>query len=616
MKKSVLAVILALALLLTACAMSGGNDTISANRTEEDTTQSEQGGNTSAEDQMQNDQTETTSSPEPQNGSEDYFSNRDLEGSYDEDNAALVALSGSSASCNSNAVQVDGAAVTITDEGTYILSGTLDDGMIIVDAAKDDKVQLVLNGVSINSETSAPLYVLQADKVFLTLAPGTENTLSNGGSFEAIDENSIDAVVFSKEDLTLNGSGSLTINSPAGHGVVSKDELTITGGTYEVNTASHGLTGKDCVCIAGGSFTIASGKDGIQADNDEDETLGFVWIEGGSFDITAEGDGISASSTVDIFDGSFILLSGGGSANGAQHTSDNWGNMGGGRGGKSSGGYTGTSSTVTTTEEDSTSIKGIKASGDLCIYGGTFEIDSADDAIHSNGNVTVNGGSFTIATGDDGFRADGNLTVNAGTVTVTESYEGLEGLSVEVNGGDINMVCSDDGINAAGGADQSGFGGMRGGDMFGGSNGNSDSYIHISGGTVYINASGDGIDSNGTLTISGGYTTVCGPTQGDTAVLDYETTGTITGGTFIGTGSSMMARTFSSAENVGLIPVSVGSQSAGSRITLVDSSGNTIIDYTPALDFAIVILASPDITSGETYTLNIGSQSADIQAQG
>ena len=623
MKKSLLAVILTLTLLLTACSVPGGNDTVTTDGAAADTTRSE---DPSAE--REDELTETTSAPEIQNapvsGSEEYFSDRDLEGTYEEDGAAFIALSGSTASCTSNAVQIDGSTVTITDEGTYILSGTLDDGMIIVNADKKDKTQIVLNGVSITSTVFAPIYVLQADKVFITTAPGTENTLSNGGSFEAIDENNIDAALFSKEDLTLNGSGSLTINSPAGHGVVSKDELTIAGGAYEINTASHGLCGKDNVCIAGGDLTIAAGKDGIQADNDEDATLGFVWIEGGTFNITSEGDGISASSTVDILDGSFTILTGGGSANAAQQTSENWGGFmggggpvgGGGRGSK--GGYTGTSFTTatTTTENDSTSIKGIKSGGDLRIWGGTFDMDCADDAIHSNANAVVAGGSFTIATGDDGFHAEENLTVSNGTINITESYEGLEGLGIDVSGGDIKIVSTDDGINAAGGTDQSGFGGMRGGDKFGGmSSGSSDSYIHISGGSIYMNASGDGIDSNGTLMISGGYTTVCGPTQGDTAVLDYEISGTITGGTFIGTGSYMMAQTFSSAENQGVIPVSVGSQSAGTRITLVDSNGNTLLSTAPELDFAIAILSSPDIVSGETYTLNIGSQSADIQAQ-
>lgn len=629
MKRSLLAVILAFALILAACSAPSSDVTVGTASV--DSTKGGQSESTSAKTDQEDSRSETTEPSAGQNtpvtGSEDYFSDRDLEGTYDEAGAAFITLEGSTASCDSDAVQIEGSVVTITDEGTYILSGTLSDGMIIVNAAKEDKTQLVLNGADIHSETSAAIYVLQADKVFVTLAPGTENTLSNGGSFEAIDENNIDAALFSKEDLTLNGSGSLTIQSPAGHGVVSKDELTVAGGVYTITTAEHGLNGKDNVCIAGGSLTIASGKDGIQADNDEDTSLGFVWIEGGSFDITAEGDGISASSTVDILDGSFTLLTGGGSVNGAQHTSDNWGNMGGGmggggpmgggRGGK--GGYTGTSfTTATTTTEDSTSIKGIKAAGDLRIYGGSFSLDCADDAVHSNANVTVSGGSFTIATGDDGFHADENLTINAGTIAVTESYEGLEGLSVDVNGGDIKLTCTDDGINAAGGTDQSGFGGMRGGDMFGGMGGssaNSDSYIHISGGTIFMNASGDGIDSNGTLTISGGFTTVCGPTQGDTSVLDFETIGTICGGTFLGSGAYSMAQTFNSVQNQGVIPVSVGNQSAGTEVKLTDTDGNTVLSFAPNLDFAIVILSSPDIVSGGTYTLQIGSQSADIQAQ-
>ena len=623
MKKAFLALFLALALLLTACAgPEGGSISLSFDTTAEATEARQTDGTAdTAPDAM-----EQTSAPTAQDStvtveSNDYFTDRDLSGTYDESEAAFITLSGSSAACGSDAVSIQGSTVTVTDKGIYILSGSLDDGMVIVDTDKNSKVQLVLSGVSITSAASAPIYVRQADKVFVTLASGTENTLINGGSFDNIDDNNIDSVIFSKDDLTLNGAGSLTIQSPAGHGVVSKDELTVAGGSYTITTASHGLNGKDNVCIAGGNITIASGKDGIQADNDDDDSLGFVRIEGGNFDITAEGDGISASSAVDILNGSFTLLTGGGSVNGAQQTSGNWGNMGGGMGGPmggggrgGKGGYTGTSFTTTTTE-DSTSIKGIKAGTDLRIYGGSFVLDCADDAIHSNANVAVNGGSFTVATGDDGFHADENLTINAGTIAVTESYEGLEGQTVDINGGDIKLVCMDDGINAAGGADQSGFGGMRGGDMFGGMGGGaSDGYINITGGTIYMNASGDGIDANGTLAISGGHTTVCGPTQGDTAVLDFDISAAITGGTFIGTGSSMMAQTFTQTDGIGVLPLRVGNQSAGSRIVLTDSNGNVIIDYTPELNFAIVILASPDITPGETYDLAIGSQSAEVQA--
>lgn len=261
----------------------------------------------------------------------EYFSDRDFEVGYDESESAHITLSGDSASCDSNAVQIDGTTITITDEGTYILSGTLDDGMIIVDSSKDDKTQLVLDGVTIHSETCAPIYILQSDKVFITTATDSVNTLSNGGTFTAIDENNIDAVIFSKEDLTLNGSGSLTIESPAGHGIVSKDSLTITSGRYEITSASHALAGKDDVCIANASFTITSGKDGIHAENADDETLGYVYIQSGTFDISAEGDGISAASTLQIEDGSFNILSGGGSVNAEKQTSDSWGGLHGRR---------------------------------------------------------------------------------------------------------------------------------------------------------------------------------------------------------------------------------------------------------------------------------------------
>ncbi len=549
------------------------------------------------------------------------FTGRDQAGTYEESKAAHIRLNGTSVFCDSNAVIIDGTTVTVTDEGTYILSGTLDDGMVIVDTDKANKVQIVLDNAHITSSDCAPIYVRQADKVFITLADGTENRLANGGVFEAIDENNIDAVIFSREDLTLNGSGSLAVESPAGHGIVSKDELTVTGGSYTVTTASHGLNGKDNVCISGGTFTVAAGKDGIQADNADDTALGFVYITGGSFHIRAEGDGISASGTLQIDSGSFDIVSGGGSINGASHSSNNWGGFGGGPGGMGGGRPGGRSSDTSTTEtDDSTSMKGIKADGDLAINGGSFTMDCADDAIHSNTNATVTGGTFTIATGDDGFHAEENLTVSGGSITVTESYEGLEALHILVSGGDIHLVTTDDGLNAAGGTDQSGMGGRD--QMFGGPGGMGgmggmgagNGSITISGGDLYVNASGDGIDANGTLEITGGYTVVVGPTMGDTATLDYDVSAVISGGTFIGTGASGMAQTFSGSENQGVFAVQVGSAPAGSRIILTDDQGNTVIDYTPELSFNVVILSSPDIRSGESYTITIGEASGTFEA--
>lgn len=550
-----------------------------------------------------------------QDGSE-YFSDRDFEVGYDESESTIITLNGDSASSNSNTVQISGSAVTITDEGTYILSGTWNDGIIIVDSEKTDKIQLVLNGVTIHSETSAAIYILQSDKVFITTAAGTTNTLSNGGTFAAIDENNIDAVIFSKEDVTLNGSGTLVVTSPAGHGIVSKDSLTLTSGSYDINCASHALVGKDDVCIANAEFTIVSGKDGIHAENTDDAAYGYVYIQNGTFDITAQGDGISAGAYMQIEDGTFNITSGGGSSNASSQSSDSWGKFtegGGHQRGKAESSMGSNTAASTVTEDESTSMKGIKAATKLNINGGDFTINSADDSIHSNASVTVNGGTFDIAAGDDAFHAEDTLTVADGTIHITESYEGLEGLHIVVSGGDITLVATDDGLNAAGGTDASGTGGRDAMGNQGMTFSSSSGSILISGGTLHVTASGDGIDANGSIEITGGCTVVCGPTQGDTATLDYDSCAAISGGTFIGTGASGMAQTFSSSQQ-GVIAVSVGNSSAGSTITLSDSDGNTVITYAPDLSYEVVILSSPDIITGETYTITVGAASGEVTA--
>lgn len=549
---------------------------------------------------------------------EDMFSDRDYETGCDTSKSATIALKDSTIQSSTDAVKISGATARIVEEGTYVLSGTLTDGQIVVDAEKTDKIQLILSGVNITSATSAPIYIKQADKVFITTAKGTENTLTNGGSFVAIDDNNIDATIFSKDDLTLNGEGDLTVTSPAGHGIVTKDDLAITGGTYTVSSASQAINGKQSIRIDGGTFNLTAGKDGIHAEDEDDTTAGFAYISGGTFTISAEGDGISASGSLQITGGDFTVTAGGGSVNGSQANSGNYGGfMGGGMGRPGRPGSISTNQSTITTDE-STSMKALKAAGDLTVTGGSFTVDSADDAVHSNANVTISGGDFNIATGDDGFHADEKLTVSAGTVKITKSYEGLEGLHILVSGGDISLIASDDGLNAAGGNDNSGTGGRdqmfpggKGG--FGGMSSGNGSVV-ISGGNLYIQASGDGIDANGTLEITGGYTVVCGPTQGDTATLDYDKTAVISGGTFIGTGAAGMAQTFSDSENQGVIAVQAGSAVAGTQIALKDGKGNEILSYTPKLSFNVVILSSPDIQKGKSYTLWVGDQSKEFEA--
>ena len=238
----------------------------------------------------------------------DMFTERDSNTDYDESTAVFIKLNGTTASSSSNSVKISGSKITITQEATYIVSGELTDGMLIVNAPDTAKLQIVLNGAKITSKTSAALYVLGADKVFLTLAKESENTLINGGSFAAIDENNIDAALFSKQDLTLNGAGSLTVTSPAGHGIVCKDDLVIAGGSYTVNSSSHGLDANDSVRIANATLNIDAGKDAIHAENSDDASLGYIYIASGTIKAEAEGDGIAASAYMQIANGKIELL--------------------------------------------------------------------------------------------------------------------------------------------------------------------------------------------------------------------------------------------------------------------------------------------------------------------
>lgn len=538
----------------------------------------------------------TSAADDNQNGDE-MFTDRDKEIGYEESTAIAVSLSDDKIQCNSSNVEISGSTVTIKDEGTYLLSGSLSNGQIIIEADKKAKLQLVLDGVSINCDTSAAIYVKQADKVFITTAGNTENTLSNKKEFSAIDDNNIDSVIFSKEDLTLNGSGTLAINAAYGHGIVSKDDLKLTSGTYQITAASHALSGKDSVRIADGDFTLTSGKDGIHAENSDDSSLGFTYIAGGSFDITSEGDGIDASSYLQLEKGTFNIKSGGGSAN-AEVKQEEF--FPGGR----------MTQTDSDTDTDTASAKGIKSSGDLTITGGTFTIDSADDAIHSNSGVTINDGEFTISTGDDGIHADAGTAVSGGNITITESYEGIEGMTIDITGGTISVTSSDDGLNAAGGNDESGFGGGMKQDEFAA---DSNSYIKISGGTINIDASGDGIDSNGNLYISGGETYVSGPENSGNGALDYNGDAEITGGIIIAAGENGMAQNFGSNSTQGSMLVNVSSSNIDGDIILKDSSGNELVKYTPKKSYNSVVISCPEIKQNETYTVTAGGQDTSVE---
>ena len=648
--------------------------------------------------------------------SSDMFTNRDKEIGYDEESAIAINLSDGASTADSDSVVIDGDTITITEEGTYILSGGLTNGQIVVEA-ENAKVQLVLDNADISCETSAAIYVKAADKVFITTTDGSTNTVCTSGEFEAIDDNNIDAAIFSKSDLTLNGAGSLEVTCENGHGIVSKDDLVITSGEYVVDAGKHALSGKDSVRIAGGTFDLTAGRDGIHSENTDEEEKGFVYIENGSFTITSDGDGIDASYVVEIVDGSFEITAGGGYENGEVHTDNDmmggFGNMGGqmpdgstgdgnapsdmtppdgstgegnapsgmtppdgstgegnapsgmtppdgstGEGNAPSGttspdGNNGTDSTTTTStviadnttdEEDaadstdtaasadaensagtasstdtaetsdsdsSTSTKGIKADGALQILGGDYNINSADDAFHTNSTLEIRDGNMEIATGDDGMHADDALVISDGDINITESYEGIEGLTITIDGGNISIVSSDDGLNAAGGADFSGFGGM-GTDMFAS---NDDIWIEINGGYLYVLAGGDGVDSNGNLTINGGEVYIDGPSDGGNSAIDYgdNAAAYINGGTVVAVGSSDMVEAFDDSSEQAVMSVSVSAGSAGDEIKLLDSDGNELISFTAAKTYDAVIISTADLAQGETYTLVTGDNETTVE---
>ena len=581
--------------------------------------------------------------------SADMFTERDLAGTYEESGAVYVTLSDDGIAGETDGVVIDGQMVTITAEGTYIFSRTLSEGQIVVDA-DNAKVQIVFDNVDITCASSAAVYVKSAEKVFVTLAEGSQNTLRNTDEYVAIDDNNIDAVIFAKSDLTLNGTGSLTIISAEGHGIVSKDDLKIIGGTYDITAAGHALSGKDSVRIADGTFILTAEKDGIHAENADDEEKGYIYIADGDFTITSDGDGMDASNIVQIEDGTLDITAGGGAANSLKtHESDVPGGPGGGMpqngekldgesmpqmGEKPDGenmtemgkrpdgttppekpSQTDQSDTAdetaapdnatdhqsssaettedTTTDESGTSTKGIKAGGGMYLNGGTYQIDSADDSIHSNANITIADGTYTLATGDDGVHADDALIVNGGTITVTESYEGLEGLTVTINDGTIDITASDDGINTAG------------------------EKMELNGGYIHILAGGDGVDSNGDLTINGGEIYIDGPSDNGNSAIDYgdRSSAYVNGGTLVAIGSSGMAEVMSDSSKQKVLMVKLGEQMEAGNVVLTDSEGNVIVSYTALKTYDCVIISTAEVESGATYTLTTSGTTTEVTAE-
>lgn len=488
--------------------------------------------------------------------------------------------------------------LTISQAGTYTISGSHKDARIVVNADKEADVYIILSGLTLTCTTHAPLYVKQAGELYLTLAEGTENTLkdSAGAYTLAEDDDNVDAVIFSKEDLTIDGTGSLHVVAAYKHAIVSKDDLKIKSGTFTITAPNGGgLHGKDSVTIKDGSYTITSGSDAIQADNDSDEAKGYVSITGGSLTIASDADGVQAETDLSIKDATIKITTAGGSANAPERQNNG------------PGGGWGQQQAEETEEEDTASTKGLKAGNSVIIESGKLTIDAYDDGIHSNNDIVISGGTFTIASGDDAIHADSNVSVEGGTINITKCYEGIEGQSVDIKGGDIAIVASDDGLNAAGGTDGSGG---RGGFRV-----DENAYITINGGNLNITADYDGIDSNGNLTLAGGVIYVSGANnQGDSA-LDYDGTALITGGTLIAAGGPGMRSSFGGESSQPYILYGING-AAGTEVTVKDASGNVLASYTAAKVFSLLTISSAEFKDGSTYTVQVGDATESVTLSG
>lgn len=517
---------------------------------------------------------------------------------------------------NATTVEEQSAAYEITKSGDYYLSGEYSSGITV---KKGLTVHLFLD----NANISNALSVKKEGSITITLVENTTNTIS-GGTSNAISSNS---------PVTINGTGTLTVNSTAKNGIKVDAPLTVLDATLNITAANHGISAynvnaENCTLNVITAKDDNLAKDGIHAEiadpSTEDEISSIAWTENDGFVVlkdvnytcNVQGDGIQADTFVYINGGNYNITT---SAYFVAYSAANISAYGlelddfryyvsGGTYLKAENGSTryyamaqsakgikvGEIDYELTDSDDSVIKSGEITSGNyyILIENGTFSINSADDAIHTNGfggGTTVNDGTITISTFDDGINSDGLTKINGGTVTVNSCYEGIEGAYVEINGGTINITSFDDGINAA-------------------SDNTNNEYLKITGGVVVVNAEGDGVDSNGTLNISGGKVYVFGPTNGGNSSIDSDKGSTITGGTVVAISKEIMDSITCNKPYVSASSVSL------SKGTTVSIDGVVSVSVPKAYSGATVIICSENMASGTAYTLKLGTASKTVSA--
>ena len=506
--------------------------------------------------------------------------------------------------CDSSNVSIDGSTLTITSGGSYSISGTLKDGQIVVDCSDSDKVNIILNGVDVSCSSTSPIYINNADKTIITLADSSDNTITDSRNAKTDDDTDKDisgSAIYSKDDLTINGNGNLTVTGNYNNGIVCKNDLKLSGGNINVKALNNGIKGSDSVTIKNDvAIDISCDGDGIKTDYDttSNKDKGYIDIESGNITIKSIGDCLKADTYITIDNGTFDLTSNGGYTNGTSHNND-------------MGGMTPpndfnpnqdnqNSSDSSSDSETTLKSKNISADGDITINSGTFNLNASNDCIHSNSNIIINDGTFTINAGSKGIHSDYDCTINSGNIEVQNSYEGIEGTNIYVNDGTINITSSDDGFNACDNTETAT-----------GSNGfnvSSNAYLEFNGGYTYVNTSGDGLDSNGDIKFNGGVVVVEGPTISANGPLDCGDDNniiTIDGGTLIAGGAIGMFEIPDSTSTQNTIYSVSTSAKAGDTIVLADENNNVISAIKTSKDMSGVIFSSKDIETGKTYHIYV-----------
>ncbi|MCI1931411.1 MAG: carbohydrate-binding domain-containing protein [Clostridia bacterium] len=578
--------------------------------------------------------------------------------------------------------EANGNTVTINHKGTFVLSGTMDDGYIIVNSSMSGKVRLVLNNFSITCSNGAPIYIKDSD-VMLSLSEGTVNNVTDSAdyTYKYYDEtdSSPNAAIFAKDDLVINGTGTLNVTANHKNAIQSKDDLKVVEGTINITSVDDGFVGKDMAAFKDATITLKTDGDSIKSTGTDNGT-GYIIIGGGTFDIDSQNDALQASNELCIEDGKFNIKTGDGDSD---FSSSQGEGMGGGMpsrpdksdfgssdkntsAGTSSGSNAKLSSDSTNNENtpsgmtppdngiapdmpggnapsdmssnksETESMKGIKSDTTIHITGGTFNIDTEDDAVHSNSTVIIDGGKFSINTGDDAMHADNTLTVNNGGISISNCYEGLEAAKINVNGGNIDVNATDDGVNASekkatestentqqqntsndsntsqnnqisentsdSKSDGSSVNSEHADRPSGNNMDSSNAVLNITGGTLNVNAYGDGLDANGSIYMSGGSVTVSGPINDGNGDLDYDSVFEITGGTLVSAGSSGMAQNPSdTSSQYSIAGILDNQQSANSVVSLTDDNGNKILSFTVPKIYSHLVFSSSKIKYGETY---------------